>query len=45
MRGRYRQEQIVQHLEVHDEFANCLTGVQKDSLILEVRYERSKSIR
>lgn len=42
MRGRYEDGKVVQHLEIHDEFANCLTGVQKDSLIIEVRHERSK---
>ena len=42
MRGRYEDGKVVQHLEIHGEFANCLTGVQKDSLIIEVRHERSK---
>jgi len=42
MRGRYKNKQIMQQLEINNEFANCLTGVQKDSLILEVKHERSK---
>ena len=42
MRGRYEDGKVVQHLEIHNEFANCLTGVQKDSLVIEVRNERSK---
>jgi hypothetical protein len=37
MRGRYKDGQIVQHLEIHNEFANCLTGVSKDCLIIERR--------
>lgn len=43
MRGRYEDGQVVQHLEIHNEYANCLTGVYKDCLIIErKKYERSK---
>lgn len=43
MRGRYEDGKIVQHLEINsDKYANCLTGVQKDSMIIEVRDERPR---
>ena len=39
-RGRYKDDGTTeQRLEVNDEFANCLTRVQKDSLIIEIREE------
>ena len=39
-RGRYKEDgTIEQHLEVNDEFANCLTAVQKDSMVIEIREE------
>ena len=39
MRGRYDDLNIIhQHLEINsDKYINCLTGVQKDSLIIEVQ--------
>ena len=41
-RGRYKDDGATeQQLEVNDEFANCLTAVQKDSLVLEVRSEEN----
>jgi len=38
MRGRYgSNNRISQHLEINsDKYANCITGVNKDSLILEI---------
>lgn len=43
MRGRYDNGKVNQHLEINSwKYANCLTGVQKDSLIIEVCNERSK---
>lgn len=36
MRGRYDDNgKVSQHLEVNNEYANCITGVNKDSLIME----------
>lgn len=37
MRGRYDENgKVNQHLEPNDEFANCITSVEKDSMVLEV---------
>ena len=39
-RGRYKEDgSTEQQLEINNEFANCLTAVQKDSLVLEIRSE------
>ena len=39
-RGRYKEDgSIEQRLEINNNFANCLTGVQKDSLVIEVKEE------
>ena len=38
MRGRYDENgKVNQHLEPNDEFANCITSVEKDSMVLEVQ--------
>lgn len=37
-RGRYKKDGTTeQQLEINNEFANCLTGVQKDSLVIEIK--------
>lgn len=39
-RGRYKEDGTTeQRLEVNNEFANCLTAVQKDSMVIEIREE------
>jgi len=37
-RGRYKEDgSTEQQLEINDDYANCLTGVQKDSLVIEIK--------
>ena len=37
-RGRYKEDgSTEQQLEINNEYANCLTAVQKDSMVIEVR--------
>ena len=37
-RGRYKEDgSTEQQLEINDDYANCLTGVQKDSMVIEVK--------
>ena len=37
-RGRYKEDgNTEQRLEINDEYANCLTAVQKDSLVIEIK--------
>lgn len=39
-RGRYKEDgSTEQRLEINDNLANCLTGVQKDSMVIEVKEE------
>lgn len=44
MRGRYDEDgKVEQHLEINtDEYANCITGVSKDSLVLEESNEQKR---
>ena len=40
LRGRYKEDgSTEQQLEINDNIANCLTGVQKDSLVIEIKEE------
>ena len=40
-RGRYKKDgSTEQRLEINNDFANCLTNVQKDSMVIEVKQRR-----